>query len=82
MSAIAVHDIVQITDQAHPWFPCLLLVTEVKSWGIQGFAAIPQSNDGSTAPGQAFNRLRWEQIERIGPAVVIPAPYEDEESAP
>ena len=28
-------DIIQITDDANPWFPCLLVVSEVKSWGVQ-----------------------------------------------
>ena len=75
-------DIVQIVQESHPWFPCLLMVTEVKSWGVQAFAFIPKSNDGSEAPAQAFNRLTWEQVEKVGTAVIIPRPYaEDNDDA-
>lgn len=27
--------VVQITDGNHAWFPSLLIVSEVKSWGVQ-----------------------------------------------
>lgn len=82
MPDIAVHDVVQLIDEQHPWYPCLLLVTELKPWGVQAFACIPESNDGSTPPGMAFLRPRWAQIARVGPAVVVPAPSADEEDAP
>lgn len=76
---ITVHDIVQITDATHPWFPCLLVVSEVKSWGVQAFACVPKSNDGSAPPGQAYNRLRWDQVEHVGTAVIIPGPEPPED---
>lgn len=65
-------DIVQITDSSHPWFPCLLTVTEPKPWGIQGFVTIPNSNDGSEPTGRAFNRLNKGQYEVVGKAVWMP----------
>ena len=80
MLDIQAHDIVQIIDEQHAWYPCLLVVTEVRSWGVQAFACIPKSNDGSTPTAQAFLRPRWEQITRVGRAEVVPAPYEEEDS--
>jgi hypothetical protein len=62
-------DIVQITDEKHPWFPCLLIVDEVKSWGVQAACLIPKSNVRNDVK-QAFNRLKTEQVEVVGKAVI------------
>lgn len=60
-------DIVQITDETHPWYGCLLVVTEPKHFGCQGFVAIPQSNDpDGPGPAQAFLRPRHAQITKVG----------------
>ena len=63
-------DIVQITNEDHHWFPCLIIVSEPKSWGIQGFTVIPNNNREETN-GQAFIRLKNEDIEFVGKARVI-----------
>jgi hypothetical protein len=63
-------DIVQIVDTTHPWFPCLLIVDEVKAWGVQGYVMIPKTNDGSGPTVQAWNRLGLDQIEFVGRAIV------------
>lgn len=65
------NDIVQITDADHPWFPALLIVSEVKSWGVQAYAIIPITNDHSELPGEAFNRLNFNQIAKVGEAVCV-----------
>jgi hypothetical protein len=65
-----VADIVQIIDKEHPWYPCLLIVSEVKSWGVQACVLIPKSNDGSEAPAEAYNRLSFEKIAKVGEAKV------------
>jgi len=62
-------DIVQIIDAKHPWFPCLLIVDEVKSWGVQAACLIPNSNTKNDV-GRAFNRLKTEQVEVVGEAVI------------
>ncbi len=67
-------DVVQIVDEAHSWYPCLLLVGKVKSWGVQACALIPKSNDGSERPAEAWNRLKFEQVARIGEAHVCHPP--------
>jgi hypothetical protein len=63
-------DIVQITDQAHPWFPAVLVVDEVKVWGVQAYVLMPESNVPPSSCSQAFNRLRWGTFERVGAAVI------------
>lgn len=65
-------DIVQIVDEEHAWFPALLIVDEVKNWGVVAFALIPQKNDGSEPVGRAYNRLSFAKIERVGEANIIP----------
>lgn len=62
-------DIVQIVDPDHHWYPCLVIVSEVKSWGIQGYLTIPQDNQGNV--GNAYIRLSNEVIEVVGHANLI-----------
>lgn len=71
MKKVAPGDIIQITDEKHSWYPCLLIVDEVKSWGVQAYISVPQSNDGTVAPGAAFNRLNWADFELVGHARVV-----------
>jgi hypothetical protein len=58
--------VVQINEKGDPnWIGCFVHVTEVKSWGIQGFVKIP-------AQGNAYIRLEFDKIEFIGDAVLVP----------
>ena len=66
-----VGDVIQITDPEHSWYPCLLIVDEVKSWGVQAYAFIPKTNDGSEKAGLAFNRLKFGQIAYVGMSAVM-----------
>lgn len=60
--AIAVGDVVQIDPEHDDKFGGnLLVVTEVKSWGVQGYVAIPGS-------GLAYYRVHFESVRRIGVA--------------
>ncbi len=63
-------DIVQITNPEHHWYPCLIVVNEVKSFGCQGYAVIP-SNGQERANGQAFIRLDSNDFEKVGRAIVV-----------
>lgn len=67
---VEVRDVVQITDESHHWFGALIIVSEIKSFGVQGFAPIPH-NDGS-GTGQAYIRLETGKFERVGKAVLAP----------
>ena len=64
----SVGDIIQITDETHAWFPCLLIISDVKQWGVIAYITIPKSNDGSELPARAFNRLPYGKFERVGNA--------------
>lgn len=67
-----VGDLVQIVDEAHGWFPCVLFVSEVKSWGVIAFAMIPKANDGSVKPAEAYTRLEHNAIQRVGSSLYMP----------
>jgi hypothetical protein len=60
MSDIEAGDIVQITPQKETFGACLVTVTEVKSWGIQGYV------QSAGVPGQQYVRVRTEDFERTG----------------
>jgi hypothetical protein len=67
---LRVGDVVQISPETPSKFRgCFMLVTEPKSWGAQGFIAIPYGED---MPGNAYFRCKWEDMEYIGPAVWVP----------
>lgn len=62
-------DVVQI-NPAHDrdgFACCLLMVTEVKQWGVMGFVHIP-GRDG----GDAYYRVAFEHVESVGVAPWIP----------
>lgn len=63
-------DIVQITDEKHPWYPALLIVDEVRNWGVIAYIIIPKSNDGTEPAPVAYNRLPYNQIARVGEATI------------
>lgn len=71
MEEIAKGDIVQILDPHHAWCGCLLIVDEVKSWGVVAYITIPQSNDGSEPAGTAYNRLDKNTYEKVGKAALV-----------
>lgn len=64
-------DIVQIIDETHPWFPALLIVDEVKSWGVRAYLHIPESNVESACCSKEYNRLDNEQIKRVGTVAIL-----------
>lgn len=54
---VQVGDIVQANPETCEWGPSLVVVSEVKSFGIQGYTHIPRGGD-------AFIRLTWDQFEQ------------------
>jgi len=60
---IEANDVVQIVPE-HEWGGCFLLVTKVKSWGIQGYVQVPLN-------GQAYIRLKHEDYVKIGKAEFV-----------
>lgn len=64
MDELQKNDIVQITDENNEWFACLLIVDEVKTWGIQGYIKIPRS-------GLSYYRIENGKFEKVGKAIFI-----------
>ena len=60
-------DIIQITDEDNKWYPCLLIVDEVKSWGVQAYITIPRV-DGV---GNAYGRVEYGKFEKVGKASLV-----------
>lgn len=76
-------DVVQIDPEYDEIFgTSLMVVTESKSWGVQGYVYIfPGFNeDGTKHPGgRAYKRMEFEHIEYIGKAEWIYQGKEDSE---
>ena len=69
---IRIGSVVQITDMppSHQgWVGAFLLVTDLKSFGVQGFVHTIQFHDRHQ---QAYTRLTWEQLHYIGQAEMLP----------
>jgi hypothetical protein len=66
-------DIVQV-DPSHEWGGCLVVITEPKGWGVQGFVQIPKG-------GRAYIRLNNDVIECVGHAVWLPKGEADKGAA-
>lgn len=63
--------IVQIIDPYHHWYPSLIIVSDVKSWGIEGYVTLPDNNQ--KPKGNAYIRLERGTYEVVGKATVIVA---------
>jgi hypothetical protein len=62
---VAENDLIQVNEDGPPnWFRCILVVDEVKSWGVQAYAIIPQARDKTSA--DAFMRLTWNEFDTLG----------------
>ena len=70
---LSVGDVVQISpDRPDDFFGgCFMLVTEPKSFGAQGYVAMPQSR--GELPGKAYARVSFADMEYVGRATWIPA---------
>lgn len=66
MKNIKKNSVVQINEKgAEGWIGCFVQVSEVKSWGIQGWVQVPLG-------GAAFIRLTWDHFDYIGEAIMGP----------
>lgn len=60
------NDVVQINENGlEGWIGCLVQVQLVKAWGVQGWVKIPMQGD-------AYIRVRWDQLDFIGHALMAP----------
>jgi sporulation protein YlmC with PRC-barrel domain len=59
------NSVVQINETGpEGWIGCFVQVSEVKTWGVQGWVQIPQR-------GAAYIRLPFDTIDHIGEAILI-----------
>ena len=63
--------IIQANENAKDWCGCVLIVDEVKSWGVQAFLRIP-------CQGDAYIRLPHDAFDVLGGEAVL-MPEEDNE---
>jgi len=64
-------DIVQINPDCDDVFGCcIVIVSEIKSWGIQGYVKIP-------GQGNAYVRKKWDEIAFVGKAEWMIRPDEE-----
>lgn len=63
--------VIQANENAGAWCGTVLIVDEVKSWGVQAFVHIPMQGD-------AYIRLTPDQYEVLGgEAVLMPGGYDE-----
>lgn len=73
MDQIKPGSIVQITDESHHWWPALIVVSEVKPWGVQGYTVVVDNTEGPN--GQAYIRLAEGRYELVGEAIIVAAEH-------
>lgn len=56
--------IIQANENAGEWCGCVLIVDEVKDWGVQAFMHIPMRGD-------AYIRLKYDQFDDLGAVAVL-----------
>ena len=61
---LKIGDVVQVGDSDFGWSGCLLVVTKVEPWGVDGIVVL----------NEAVKRLRptWDMIELVGKSVWFP----------
>ena len=48
--------LIQVNEKIDDWFGCIMIVDEVKNWGVQAYLRIP-------CRGNAFLKLKWDEFE-------------------
>lgn len=70
-------DVVQLAPGEHAFTGCFMLVTEPKSFGAEGFVAMPKRV--GEPPGEAYYRAEWADMEYVGPAAWVSQAGETDE---
>ncbi len=71
MSLDQADDLYQIVEShgRKGWIGAIVMATEIKPWGIQGFIHAIENDDKSA---RIYIRLKWDEIEHVGHAHLIP----------
>lgn len=68
-NALTPGDVVQLNPETvgnRAFAACMMVVTERKSWGVQGYVQALGSREA--VGGLAFYRARWDEMEYVGEA--------------
>ena len=68
---VRINSVIQANENAGDWCGCLLIVTEVKEWGVQAGLKIPYQ-------GTAYIRLTHDEFDYIGQAALVEVSKDDE----
>lgn len=65
-------DVFQINERhgRAGWVGAFLMATEIKSWGVMGYVHMIETHEEF---GRAYIRLKFEELDHIGRAALIPA---------
>lgn len=74
---VEVNDIIQLAPEQSPWGPLLMIVSEVKTWGVQAYALIPEERD--KPPSAMFLRAEFGRFVVVGRAVWASSSAQDEQ---
>lgn len=73
MREIIPGDVIQLTETAQEgWIGCLMVVSEVLSWGVMAYITLPMQGD-------AYLRVKTGQFEIVGRAVLVRSDEETSE---
>lgn len=70
--SIKKNDVIQINESIPDWTGCLMIVREVKDWGVMAGMRVPMQ-------GTTYLRVKHDQYERIGTAVFVERGDDDDE---
>jgi len=78
---VRINDVIQLDPAQNDWGPLLCIVSEVKSWGVQCYALVPEKR--GELPGSMYLRMNTGMFQVIGHAewIVGSSSTEDPESA-
>lgn len=66
------YDVLQVDADGENWSACLIIVDEVRDWGVQGFTPMPPNG------ARAYIRVPWERLNHTGGvAIFVPAPPDE-----
>lgn len=68
------NDVIQINEKfkGTGWIGCLMIVDEVKSWGVQAYLHVPMQGD-------AYLRIKHGEFDVIGKAAMVAKRGDDDE---
>ena len=66
MEKVKKNDVIQINEkfESTGWIGCLMIVDEVKSWGVQAYLHVPMQGD-------AYLRIKHVEYDVIGKAAMV-----------